>query len=77
MGRAADEKKGWFLIEDVNSKELEGKEIVFKAKDLADWFTNFDRWWLQVKGEKACLSHEGVSYEPYFYGKIRKIKNVE
>ena len=58
----------------MNSEDLEDKEIIFKAKDLADWFEDFDREWLQIKGNDVCISREGVSYEPHFYGKIRKIK---
>lgn len=73
--REEDEEKGWFLIEDISPEELEDKEIVFKAKDLVDFFSRFDRWWLQIKDEDACISYEGISYEPHFYGKIRKIKN--
>lgn len=74
--RKEDEEKGWFLIEDVNSEDLEDKEIIFKAKDLKAFFEHyFDRYWLQIRDEDVCISNEGVSYEPYFYGKIRKIKN--
>ncbi len=73
--RDEDEEKGWFLIGDLSSEELEDKEIIFKAKDLADWFEDFDRWWLQIKDKDVCVSREGVSYNPRFYGKIRKIEN--
>ena len=72
--RREDEEKGWFLIRDVDPEELKDKEIVFKAKDLANWFEDFDRWWLQIKDNDVCVSREGISYEPHFYGKIRKIE---
>lgn len=74
MTRKEDEEKGWFLIGDIDPEELKDKEIIFKAKDLAKWFEDFDRWWLQIKDNDACVSYEGVSYEPHFYGKIRKIE---
>ena len=69
-----DEKKGWFLINDLKKEDLEGKEIVFKAKDLADWFRDFDKWWLQLKGDEVCLSYEGFSYEPHSFGKLKITK---
>ncbi len=75
LGRKEDEEKGWFLIEDISSEELEDKEIIFKAKDLINVASKFDNWWVQIKGKDVCVSHEGFSYEPYFFGKIRKIKN--
>ena len=73
LTRKKDEEKGWFKIEDFSLEKLEDKEIIFKAKDLADFFSRFDRWWLQIKDKDVCISYEGVSYEPHFYGKIRKI----
>ena len=72
MTRDEDEVKGWVLISGFSSEELEDKEITFKAKDLAKWFDDFDRWWLQIKDKDVCVSYEGVSYEPKFYGKIKK-----
>ncbi len=74
MTRKEDEEKGWFLTENIDLEKLEGKEIIFQAKDLAEFFNRFDMYWLQIKDKDVCVSHEGVSYEPYFYGKIRKKK---
>ncbi len=77
MGRGEDEEKGWFLIGDSDNKDLENKVIIFKAKDLKDWFSDFDRWWLQIKDNEVCLSHEGYSYEPYCFGKIKYKGDVD
>ena len=74
MGVKTDEEKGWFKIENLEIKDLKGKEITFKAKDLLEWFRDFDRWWLQIKDDDVCISYEGVGYEPRFYGKIKTIK---
>ena len=71
MTRSEDEEEGWFLINDLKKEDLEDKEIIFKAKDLAEWFGDFDKWWLQIKNDDVCLSYEGVGYEPHFYGKLR------
>ena len=74
-----DEKNDWVLIEILNllnPDNLKEKEIIFKAKDLLDWFTEFEGWWLQIKDDDVCVSYEGESSKPHFYGKIKTIKEV-
>ncbi len=68
----SDEEEGWFLIGDFKKEELEDKEITFKANDLREWFGDFDKWWLSIRCSEVCISYEGVTYEPHFYGKVNK-----
>lgn len=46
--------------------------IVFNLHDVLIWFKEFDTEWIELnlKMNLACVSKEGIDYEPRFFGQI-------
>lgn len=53
-------------------KKFENKLVVFRLSDILNFFENFDKHWIQINQDDnlACVSNEGITYEPKFIGKI-------
>lgn len=68
----------WQHTDHLEDAQIENVYVKFKLSDLKQFFKNFDKWWLQINWNthKACISYEGIDYEPFAFGDLEKMKDT-
>jgi hypothetical protein len=64
----------WISVEDIPKEKVDKYLVKISLSELKKFFSKFDRYWLQInfKENLACISNEGVDYEPIIFGDLEK-----